>query len=266
MKVLLLDGYNLIYRARYSFQRGDNSTVYAFFRSLRPLIEKFDPDHVYFVTEGIPVNRKALLPEYKANRPTERDADFHRQKKEIIRIMSDYFPVCVARHPELECDDVIAHLVYRRHTDDECVVVSSDTDFIQLYNMCENVSIYNPIKKEFVEKPGYDYLTWKALRGDSSDNISGIPGIGNKRALNLVLDHSKLESFLLDDKIKKDIFTRNMSLIRFEEITDVDRVEYSPTAPAWDKIKHYFEGMEFNSITNQKSWSKFQGTFKRLHE
>ena len=43
-KILLLDGYNLIYRARYSFNRGEFGTVFSFFRSLRPLVDKFKPD------------------------------------------------------------------------------------------------------------------------------------------------------------------------------------------------------------------------------
>ena len=48
-KVLILDGYNLLYRARYSgMNKGDDSTIFNFFRSLRPLIEKFDPDTAYF--------------------------------------------------------------------------------------------------------------------------------------------------------------------------------------------------------------------------
>jgi len=264
MKVLLLDGYNLIYRARYSFQRGYNSTLYSFFRSLRPLIEKFDPDYAYFIVEGVPINRKSMFPEYKANRPVDNDMDFHRQKKEIISIMKEYFPLCVARHANLECDDVIAHMVTTKHREDECVVVSSDTDFIQLYNTCDNVSLYNPVKKSFVDQPDYDYLTWKSLRGDASDNIGGIPGIGNKRALNLVLDSEKLNNFLSSDKVKRDIFERNFSLIKFEEIDDIENIEYSLTVPSWGKVREYFDKMEFSSITNDKSWLKFQCTFDKL--
>jgi len=227
-------------------------------------VEKFDPDYAYFVVEGIPVNRKSMFPEYKANRPTDNDEDFHRQKKEIIDMMKDFFPLCVARHADLECDDVIAHMVTTKHKDDECVVVSSDTDFIQLYNTCDNILLYNPVKKSFIDRPEYDYLTWKSLRGDPSDNIGGIPGIGNKRALDLVLDPEKLSSFLLSNKGKRDIFERNLSLIRFEEINDIENIEYSAIIPCWDKIKEYFDKMEFYSITNEKSWLKFQCTFDKL--
>lgn len=62
MKVLLLDAYNLMYRARYGFAKGPHSTIFSFFRSLRPLVEKFNPDKVYFVLEGYPKQRMSLLP------------------------------------------------------------------------------------------------------------------------------------------------------------------------------------------------------------
>ena len=60
MKVLLLDGYNLIYRAHYAPARGEYSTVYCFFRSLRAQVEKFNPDKIYFVLEGYPRRRMEL--------------------------------------------------------------------------------------------------------------------------------------------------------------------------------------------------------------
>ena len=58
MKVLFLDAYNLIYRAKSGFTKGDYYVVYNFFRGLRPLVEKFSPDKVYFVLEGAPQFRK----------------------------------------------------------------------------------------------------------------------------------------------------------------------------------------------------------------
>ena len=83
MKVVLLDAYNLIYRARSGFTRGDFPVVYNFFRSLRPLIEKFDPDKVYFVLEGDPKFRNEISNGlYKGNR-TAQSRSFHEQKANI---------------------------------------------------------------------------------------------------------------------------------------------------------------------------------------
>ena len=65
MKVLILDGYNLLYRAYHGNRFGQFHTVYNFFRSLRPIVEKFSPGKAYFVLEGVPVNNVIDLASYK---------------------------------------------------------------------------------------------------------------------------------------------------------------------------------------------------------
>ena len=57
MKVVLFDGMNLIHRARSGFMKGEDAIVFSFFRSLKPLVEKFQPDKAYFVLEGRPKHR-----------------------------------------------------------------------------------------------------------------------------------------------------------------------------------------------------------------
>ena len=268
MKVVFLDGYNLIHRARHSFKRGEHSTIYSFFRSLRPLIEKLDPDFAYFVVEGYPKDRFKLYPDYKANRPRLKDHEsFIVQKNIIISMLKSYFPMAVVKHPFHEGDDVIGNLIERFHASDECVVVSTDTDFLQLYNRCNNVVIYNPIRKMSVTQPDYDYVKWKALRGDASDNIHGIKGIGDKRAESLVLDENKLNMFLFQDPERKKIFDRNLELIRFADIGDqLSLLESSLPQIEWDTVRQKFEELEFYSITNDKSWIKFQNTFVKLQQ
>ena len=265
-KILLLDGYNLIYRARHSFARGPHSTIFSFFRSLRPLIEKFDPDKVYFVTEGYPKKRMDLLPEYKGTRVRDDKDDFQRQKRYIINMLKDSFPIEVVRHPDHECDDVLANIIKYTHPDDSCVVVSTDTDFIQLLNQHSNVVLYNPIRKKFVPTPNYDYVVWKSLKGDGSDNIAGFHGIGDKRATALALDENKLSDFLMTDETR-GLFDRNYELIRFFDLeNEMSSLELSPTFANWEKVKEEFQGMEFFSITNPKSWNKFISTFQKLQD
>ena len=265
-KILLLDGYNLIYRARHSFARGPHSTIFSFFRSLRPLIEKFDPDKVYFVTEGYPKRRMDLLPEYKGTRVRDDKDDFQRQKRYIINMLKERFPIEVVRHPEHECDDVLANLIRYRHADDDCVVVSTDTDFIQLLNQHSNVVLYNPIRKKYVPTPNYDYVTWKSLKGDGSDNIAGFHGIGDKRATTLALDESKLNEFLSSDETRL-MFSRNYELIKFFDLEkEMNYLESSSHTLNWDKVREEFLGLEFFSITNDKSWCKFINTFRKLQD
>ncbi len=263
-KVLLLDGYNLLYRARSGYSGGNYAIVYNFFRSFRVLIEKFSPDVVYFSLEGNPVERKAQLDSYKSQRVYHDDDRFQEQKAIIVNLLRRRFPVIVVKHPNYEADDVLGNLATLNHKDDECVVVSSDTDFLQLYDQHENVSIYNPVRKKVLERPTVDYVMWKSLRGDSSDNIPGFKGIGDKRAASLMSDPKLLEEFLSKGSRAKK-FERNQFLIRFHDMkNEMSKIEVSKPAEDWNAVRAYFNQMEFYSITNDESWNKFQSTFDGL--
>jgi DNA polymerase-1 len=267
MKVLLLDAYNLIHRARSGFTQGEYAVVYNFLRSIRPIIEKFSPEKVYFVLEGNPAFRRELSAgRYKENRPSLGDS-FHRQKAAIINVASSILPFTVIRHPDLECDDTIATMVSKHLRDgDECTVVSSDTDFIQLLNIWPNLQLYNPIKKKFVETPDYDYVTWKALRGDPTDNISGIPGVGDKTALKLVKgEHKKtLNEYLLDDE-KMRIFEKNVNLIRLVDFSnDLSMLEYTKGHLDKERLYELFLDLGFKSMTKEKTWQNYIKTFEGI--
>lgn len=264
-RVLLIDGYNMLHRARSGWTKGENPIIFNFFRSFRATIDKFSPDIVYFVLEGRPVQRLETMVEYKGNRVHHDKDDFLRQKRAIISLLKERFPVRVVRHPNYECDDVLAALANVTHEHDDVIVISSDTDFYQLLSKNKNLELYNPVKKEFVDPPEYDYVTWKALRGDSTDNIPGIRGIGNKRAQSLVIDPDTLKKFL-EVPENRDVFQRNVQMIRFHELSpeQMAELEYNEPEVDWGQIKSLFEEMKFFSITNHKSWSKFVSTFERL--
>lgn len=265
MKVLLLDGYNLIYRAKSGFMKGDYPVVYNFFRGLRPLIEKFNPDKVYFVLEGNPKFRTQLNSDYKANRKKS-DRSFHEQKSQIISIVSECFPFTSVRHPHLECDDTIATLV-KVHCDkgDDCTIISSDSDFYQLLNVFENCSIYNPVRKKIIDKPDYDYVTWKALRGDATDNISGIPGCGDKTADKLVRDPQLMTEYLNKDPIRQQIFDRNVNLIRLVDFSDkLSELESHDGIADWEQFADLLDDMGFDSMLKEKTWNKYIQTFGGL--
>ena len=220
MKIVLFDGMNLIHRARSGFMKGEDSIVFSFFRSLKPLVEKLQPEKAYFVLEGRPKHRSSLLPEYKAQRPQGTD-DFWRQAKDIRSILES-LPIIQIRHPDYECDDVIANLA-KHHVQEghDVVVVSNDSDFIQLYDRLDNnkFKIYNPMRKKFVERPPHNYLEWKSLRGDSADNIPGIKGVGDKTATKFMNDDS-LKEVCLSKPGNREIFERNKKLIEFHWFKD----------------------------------------------
>ena len=221
MRVALLDGYNLMHRARFGMMDGDYNIVFNFFRSLRPIIAEIKPDLVYLVLEGMPKHRLELDSAYKANRiiepGTQQASDmeeFRKQKKIIIGALS-LFPITLARHPDVECDDAIASLCTEVHVDDECVIVSTDTDFIQLLRPNKNVKLYNPVKKEYIEGPDYDYALWKALRGDKTDNVTRVGNITDKKAEKIVNNPALLESIQHDPELGPQL-KRNIDLIRFK--------------------------------------------------
>lgn len=138
MHTLILDGYNLIHRARGGFQKGDWPIVFNFFRGLRPIVERFKPDRVIIALEGAPKRQEMLLKEYKGTRGPAPDG-FERQKDEIIQILG-LMPLQVVYHPDFEADDLIHNLLTWSdlHVDScriervHATVVSSDSDFTQL--------------------------------------------------------------------------------------------------------------------------------------
>lgn len=262
MKVLFLDAYNLIYRAKSGFTKGDHYVVYNFFRGLRPLVAKYNPDLVYFVLEGRPKHRISLSEgNYKVNRPRQEES-FYKQKASIIGAVKEYMPFIAVRHPDFECDDVIATYVMKHYRQgDDCFVISSDSDFIQLHNIC-NFTLYNPVKKKEIPKPDYDYVSWKALRGDPTDNIPGIPRVGDKTALKLVNDEALLKEFLKKSD-HQTIFNRNVDLIRLVDLYNSEsEMEISSTKLDSEGLRGYFHKLGFDSMIDEKPWSKYIKTFE----
>lgn len=273
MTILAIDGMNMFHRARSGFKLGPAPVVFNFFRQLRALIDQFQPTRVYLGLEGRPVRRHETLSEYKANRVISPDdpraeemSKFFAQKDIIVNLLVKYFPVAVVRHPTSECDDTLANLARRSSTAVPWIIASSDTDFIQLLQTCPHVRLYNPVTKSFVDPPSdYSYLTWKALRGDPTDNIPGVPGIGDKTAAKIASDPDALREYLSRSDVGQ-IFTRNYDLINFVEWSEEDRSEMTSSSPNrdWDAVRQVFSDYGFSSIVNDESWSKFIVTFDKL--
>ena len=136
---------------------------------------------------------------------------------------------------------------------------------IYLFQTLDNCKIYHPIKKSFIEKPDYDYVTWKALRGDATDNISGIPGCGDKTATKLVRDPQLMTEYLSKDPIRQQIFERNVNLIRLVDFSDdLSVLESNDGFSDWEELFDLFSEMGFDSMLKEKTWNKYIGTFKNL--
>ena len=265
-KVLIIDSMNLIHRARVAMRQSENGTTYAALRMIRSLVNKFEPDIAYFVLEGKPLRRiEESGGTYKAQRESADDS-FWIQQKQIVETVTKYLPVVVAKHPHYEADDVIAYLASSRHANDYVTIVSTDTDFIQLLDKKRlTLDLFSPIKDIMVKAPDYNYVEWKALRGDGADNIPGIPGIGDKRAEKLLTETGALKQFFVKKPEAKQLWEHNCSMIRFENLEDKkSEIQFSIAKQDNDSLRESLRAFGIQSMTSDKSWGPWKNTFNNL--
>ena len=275
MAHLIIDTANLVHRARSGFTLGEYPVIFNFFRGIKSLFKDMATTSATFVLEGSPRQRLEAHSEYKANRaidPTdtkklEEHAKFVRQRKKIEELLK-CLRVTIARHPGYEADDVIAAIACKKAYDctAECcsvIVVSTDTDFFQLPN---KVSIYNPVKKAFVEPPVDRrlYAEYKSFTGDGSDNIPCVEGIKPKRAKTLTCNHDERKKFFAENPEAYDRWNKNLDLIKFHCV-NMEEIEFSiASTPDYERLRSEFETMEFKSIVNDRSWPNFIAPFQKL--
>ena len=185
------------------------------------LIMELKPEHILVVTDSPSSWRKQEYVEYKSQR-SKMPEDMKMQLP-ILRDLLALMNIPFYEVAGYEADDVIASLSQLITKDYEVLISSNDKDLCQLVG--DNVYLYDPQKMkkiaspEVIEKFGVrpdqiiDYL---CLVGDKVDNIPGIPGIGEKTATKLLLEHENLDSLLANlDKVKqKDKFLANIELLK----------------------------------------------------
>lgn len=219
-KVCIFDGFNYVLIAAYgSQQRRDfnddaiNSISDTLYNMLRKFIkEHIDVDKFYSVwdTFGGTSFRKAIDNNYKSTR--EKSAlsiDAIKSMKEIFEM----FSIVTIEVPQTEADDIIHSLaksIRNKDKDTQIIIVSRDRDLLQ---SCQkyNCNLYDVVTKKYVDIPQYDITIFKALVGDSSDNIKGVTGIGKKKAL-LVMNNT-----LLLNEAQKDQFNKALSIVDIEK-------------------------------------------------
>ena len=253
----------MIHRSRFGWMKGPHSITFNFFRALKSEIVRHEATKVYIVSEGHPIHRMVESNgQYKANRERLVDDGFHRQKKEIFELCK-YLPITFIRHPDFECDDVIGTLAKEyAQSGDKVVICSSDSDFIQSL-VYENVSLWNPVKKKFIEPWPVDYLTWKGLKGDATDNVPGIKGVGEKTAFKLASDLSLLEEFLDKKPERREIYNSAKRQITLSEVDrNCSRLEEFRYKFDENHLYNEFKNREFKSIIGNawKKWKITMGT------
>jgi len=211
--VFLIDGYAQLYRSYFAFlknplttSKGVNvSAVFGFLNSLIKINSDFHPDYIGLVMDSKePTFRHELYPEYKATR--EKMPEDLADQIPVTRELSIAMKLPVIELPGYEADDLIGTLVMKVLDEDlEAVIVSGDKDFYQLLR--EGVRLYDPRKAgKDDEWVGLDKAHLRfgvppdmvrdvmALMGDSSDNVPGVPGIGQKTAVKLLNEFGSLDN------------------------------------------------------------------------
>jgi DNA polymerase-1 len=218
--LMLVDGNNAAYRAFHTAQgnlrtKGGEASgvILGFLNILKKLLEKFPETHtVVVVWDGGKAKwRKELYPDYKANRSygqTEEEKLKFEELYKQIDTLHEFLPnlnVHSIKVKGQEADDIISLISKDMDANGKCpvTIVTSDKDMYQLIS--ENTSVYSPYKDKvisllsFYEELGVTkeaYIGFRALVGDTSDNIVGVPGIGEVTAKNLMNKYGHIDNIL----------------------------------------------------------------------
>jgi DNA polymerase-1 len=285
-KLFLVDGYALIYRSFFALgdqrlvsSKGENTAIArGAIEFLRRLLEKHKPHYLAWIHDAGLSFRHERYPEYKATRERllpEQQADFDTGVERVSEILSGY-RVPILELEGYEADDVIGTLARQAAAQEiDAVVVSGDKDFVQLIG--PGVSILNPwhgrpgqtVEKWYDEANAADRLgvppnrvvDYLALLGDSSDNVPGVKGIGDKTALALIQKWGPLEDILahleeiepkraqtaLREHREMGVLSKELVTIRTDLPMSLDLAQVEVREPDWATLRDLFVRLEFRT-------------------
>ena len=295
-RLFVIDGHALCYRAYYAFinnplknSKGQNtSAIFGFARMLLKLINDQSPD--YLVVAFDPPKKSfrfELYPEYKAKRQ-KMPEDLRPQIEEIKNMLS-VIGIQKIEHEDFEADDILGTIAVKYASDKlEVMLVTGDKDAYQLVN--DNVKIYAN-KKGITDFELYDrdavisklgitpdqVIDFMALMGDSSDNIPGVQGIGEKTARKLIEKFNTLDDIYKNiDKVDGQKIQNSLSEKRDTAYLSKDLVTIRTNVPieislpkaaipdmGTDEVKKYFTGLEMISIIQDIFTEQYSGSAKK---
>ena len=198
--LLIVDGLNIAFRWKH---QGVLDFKYDYARTVESLAKSYNAGTIIITADGGSSYRKAILPEYKANRKEKYAEQTPQEEKEFAMFMaefSDTLTLLKEKHTVLqfkgvEADDIAAYISMNldKFNFDECWMISSDRDWDLLIN--DKVSRFSTVTRKETTVHNWDehydfeiedYITFKCLTGDKGDNVPGIPGVGPKRAVQLM--------------------------------------------------------------------------------
>ena len=283
MKLFLIDAYALIYRSYYAFLKNprinskgmNTSAIFGFINSLEDVLKRENPTHiaVAFDPKG-PTFRHEAYELYKAQR--EETPEVIRQSVPIIKDIIEAYNIPILEVPRFEADDVIGTVSKQAEKEGfEVYMMTPDKDYGQLGS--EHIFMYRPKfggdyevmgVKEVLNKYSLtsvdQVIDLLGLMGDSSDNIPGCPGVGEKTAQKLLEEYGSIENLLENtDKLKGALqkrVTENAEQIRFSKFlatikTDVpiqfDAAKCVREKPNETRLTEIYTELEFRTFINK---------------
>ena len=281
-RLFLVDAYALIFRGYYAFIKNprinskgvDTSAIMGFMNSLLDVIKRERPDHLAVCFDkGGSVDRVEMFEAYKANRD---------ETPEAIKIAVPYIQnILKAMHIPImvkegyEADDVIGTLSKQAEKEGyKTFMVTPDKDFAQLVS--ENIFMYKPVfgggyetwgipevqKKFEVERPE-QVIDFLGMMGDSSDNIPGLPGVGEKTAKKFIQTYGSMEGLLantheLKGKMKEKVeaskelgmLSKELARIMLDVPVKFDDKDFELNHPDIQKVTEIFQELEFRRLTD----------------
>jgi DNA polymerase-1 len=277
-RLFVIDGFSQIFRSFYAIKHIDNNAVYGFMTMLRALVRDEQPDYliVAFDSPG-PTFRHDLYPAYKQNRSAPPE-DLVRQIPLVLEGLQA-MEIPTLRLDGFEADDLIGSLATQWASPElQLIMVSADKDLLQLVRG-EDVLFFNPSKNNLLltEKDVPDFFGVRAdqiidlltLWGDSSDNIPGAKGIGEKGAKQLLQEFGDLKTLFQQlDRIKSKsqqakLREAESHLPLFRELVTIRTDLHIPfdlsscQCPPWDqesfqrKARPFFQKLAFHSLVTE---------------
>jgi len=276
--VFLVDGSSYLHRAYHAIGRLSNSkgfptnVVLGFTKMLLKLLQEKHPRYIAIVFDAKgPTFRHEIYEEYKANRPPMPE-DLAVQIP-LVKKVIEALNIKMLEVEGYEADDIIGTLARKcQEQGHEVIMVTGDKDFRQLISpmaimwdtMKDKVTGFQSLKTEYGLDPS-QFIDVMGLSGDSSDNIPGVPGIGEKTAIKLIKEFGSLEKVLesidlikgrklkenLRENVESALLSKKLVTINQDVPLEVDIKGLAIGEPDRQKLSELFRELEFRDLWNQ---------------
>lgn len=280
-KMVIIDGNSLMNRAYYALPQLTNSkgvhtnAVYGFTGMILKIMEEIKPDYIVTAFDKkSPTFRHMEYSEYKAGRkkmPPELNEQFP-----IVKDVLKAFNIGIYEIDGFEADDIIGTVSKTCGKDMDVLIYTGDRDALQLVSDSVKVAITkkgitdvevydeDAIKEKYGSTPK-EFIDIKGLMGDSSDNIPGIPGIGEKTAIKLIESFGSVEGVIKNSKEitgkrirelvevygEQALFSKKLATIVTDVPIEFDISEIKIKEPDRDKLAGLFKELEFKSLISK---------------